>query len=171
MLSKTFSKMYNNKHFIANNLTSFYCKFWEFVRQFSNDLQIKYRYYEAKNTVFWKVFVLPPNNLRQFRFLFYLVGIANNLYVIWHLCLILRLAGTELKMAEDEINGDSDEIQEKSQKKTAKYDSGAADLEKVTDYAEEKEISTQDFSGVNFSHVLLIHFLNNNLILFRRLQR
>lgn len=51
-------------------------------------------------------------------------------------------------MAEDEVNGDSDEIQEKSQKKTAKYDSGAADLEKVTDYAEEKEISTQDFSGV-----------------------
>lgn len=51
-------------------------------------------------------------------------------------------------MADEEVNGESDEIQEKSQKKTAKYDSGAADLEKVTDYAEEKEISTQDFSGV-----------------------
>lgn len=51
-------------------------------------------------------------------------------------------------MADDEVNGDSDEIQEKSQKKTAKYDSGAADLEKVTDYAEEKEISAQDFAGV-----------------------
>ncbi|GLV42070.1 uncharacterized protein CBL_04971 [Carabus blaptoides fortunei] len=50
-------------------------------------------------------------------------------------------------MADDEVNGDSDEIQEKSQKKTAKYDSGAADLEKVTDYAEEKEISAQDFAG------------------------
>ncbi|VVC28528.1 Hypothetical protein CINCED_3A016518 [Cinara cedri] len=33
-------------------------------------------------------------------------------------------------------------------KKTVKYDSGAADLEKVTDYAEEKEvISTDDISG------------------------
>lgn len=51
-------------------------------------------------------------------------------------------------MADEEVNGESDEIQEKSQKKSAKYDSGAADLEKVTDYAEEKEISTQDFSGV-----------------------
>jgi len=36
-------------------------------------------------------------------------------------------------------------------KKTVKYDSGAADLEKVTDYAEEKEvISTDDISGVIF---------------------
>lgn len=36
-------------------------------------------------------------------------------------------------------------------KKTNKYDSGAADLEKVTDYAEEKEvISTDDISGVTF---------------------
>ncbi|KOC59886.1 Huntingtin-interacting protein K [Habropoda laboriosa] len=44
-------------------------------------------------------------------------------------------------MADNDVNGDSDEVQqEKSQKKTAKYDSGAADLEKVTDYAEEKEI-------------------------------
>ncbi|PNF26641.1 Huntingtin-interacting protein K [Cryptotermes secundus] len=55
-------------------------------------------------------------------------------------------------MADDEANGDiggdSDEVQqEKSQKKTAKYDSGAADLEKVTDYAEEKEIFTADLSG------------------------
>jgi NACalpha-BTF3-like transcription factor len=55
-------------------------------------------------------------------------------------------------MADDEANGDiggdSDEVQqEKSQKKIAKYDSGAADLEKVTDYAEEKEIFTADLSG------------------------
>ncbi|OAD59296.1 Huntingtin-interacting protein K [Eufriesea mexicana] len=48
-------------------------------------------------------------------------------------------------MADNDVNGDSDEVQqEKSQKKTAKYDSGAADLEKVTDYAEEKEISSSD---------------------------
>lgn len=49
------------------------------------------------------------------------------------------------------MNGDSDDVQqEKSQKKAAKYDSGAADLEKVTDYAEEKEISSSDgFSCVS----------------------
>ncbi|KYQ49927.1 Huntingtin-interacting protein K [Trachymyrmex zeteki] len=48
-------------------------------------------------------------------------------------------------MADDDVNGDSDDVQqEKSQKKAAKYDSGAADLEKVTDYAEEKEISSSD---------------------------
>lgn len=51
------------------------------------------------------------------------------------------------------MNGDSDDVQqEKSQKKAAKYDSGAADLEKVTDYAEEKEISSSDgFSCVSCS--------------------
>lgn len=54
-------------------------------------------------------------------------------------------------MADDDVNGDSDDVQqEKSQKKAAKYDSGAADLEKVTDYAEEKEISSSDgFSCVS----------------------
>ncbi|GBP58786.1 Huntingtin-interacting protein K [Eumeta japonica] len=51
-------------------------------------------------------------------------------------------------MADEEINGDTDDIQhDKAQKKTAKHDSGVADLEKVTDYAEEKEISSQDISG------------------------
>ncbi|XP_063990589.1 huntingtin-interacting protein K [Diachasmimorpha longicaudata] len=56
-------------------------------------------------------------------------------------------------MADEDINGDSDEVQqEKSQKKTAKYDSGAADLERVTDYAEEKEISSSD----GFSNALSI---------------
>lgn len=55
-------------------------------------------------------------------------------------------------MADEEINGDTDDIQvdkDKNQKKTAKHDSGVADLEKVTDYAEEKEISSQDISGVS----------------------
>ncbi|RZC34427.1 hypothetical protein BDFB_007652 [Asbolus verrucosus] len=51
-------------------------------------------------------------------------------------------------MADEEtVNGSSEELPEKSQKKTAKYDSAAADLEKVTDYAEEKEISTQNVAG------------------------
>lgn len=48
-------------------------------------------------------------------------------------------------MADEDVNGNSDEVQqEKSLKKTAKYDSGAADLEKVTDYAEEREISSSE---------------------------
>jgi hypothetical protein len=46
------------------------------------------------------------------------------------------------------IGGDFDDVQqEKSQKKIAIYDSGAADLEKITDYAEEKEVYTADLSG------------------------
>ena len=43
----------------------------------------------------------------------------------------------------------ANEEDEKPQKKVAKHDSGAADLEKVTDYAEEKEISSQDIIGVS----------------------
>lgn len=66
-------------------------------------------------------------------------------------------------MADDDVNGDSDEVQqEKSQKKAAKYDSGAADLEKVTDYAEEKEISSSDgFSCVSYS-LCTVHTVRNS---------
>lgn len=49
---------------------------------------------------------------------------------------------------EEEVNGDSDELQQdsdKSQKKSAKHDSGASDLEKVTDFMEEKEIKHSEF--------------------------
>lgn len=51
-------------------------------------------------------------------------------------------------MADEDINEDSDEaqIEDESAKKVVKHDSGAADLEKVTDYAEEKEIATSDVS-------------------------
>lgn len=55
-------------------------------------------------------------------------------------------------MADDELNGDSDEAQQtgNTQKKTEKkHDSGAADLEKVTDYAEEKEISSSEDISVS----------------------
>ncbi|KAF7995745.1 hypothetical protein HCN44_006852 [Aphidius gifuensis] len=48
-------------------------------------------------------------------------------------------------MADEDNNGDSDELQQEIiQKRIAKYDSGAADLERVTDYAEEKEITSSD---------------------------
>ncbi|KAF0714325.1 huntingtin-interacting protein K [Aphis craccivora] len=56
--------------------------------------------------------------------------------------------------AEPVVNGvggtdeQTDNVDDVNSKKTVKYDSGAADLEKVTDYAEEKEvISTDDISG------------------------
>ncbi|XP_064471671.1 huntingtin-interacting protein K-like [Ornithodoros turicata] len=49
-------------------------------------------------------------------------------------------------MADDTEDTGGDEDQ-KPQKKVAKHDSGAADLEKVTDYAEDKEIRTQDIMG------------------------
>uniref|UniRef100_A0A0C9SAB2 Putative huntingtin-interacting protein k n=1 Tax=Amblyomma americanum TaxID=6943 RepID=A0A0C9SAB2_AMBAM len=46
-------------------------------------------------------------------------------------------------MSDDTEDAGGDE-QQKPQKKVAKHDSGAADLEKVTDYAEDKEIRSQD---------------------------
>lgn len=41
------------------------------------------------------------------------------------------------------------ELNEKKKAKERKHDSGAADLERVTDYAEEREISASDISGVS----------------------
>lgn len=49
----------------------------------------------------------------------------------------------------DQVNGD-DDVQDKKSKKVAKHDGGVADLERVTDYAEEKELSSADISNVNF---------------------
>ena len=43
---------------------------------------------------------------------------------------------------------DIDKPQEKGQKKSAKHNSGAADLEKVTDFAEEREVLPQDITNV-----------------------
>lgn len=71
-------------------------------------------------------------------------------------------------MADEEINGDTDDIQhdkDKTQKKTAKHDSGVADLEKVTDYAEEMEISSQDISGVSIFVNVKNLFLNKYQVL------
>lgn len=51
---------------------------------------------------------------------------------------------------EEENNGviNDDEVQDKKSKKVAKHDGGVADLERVTDYAEEKELSSADISNV-----------------------
>lgn len=49
----------------------------------------------------------------------------------------------------EEIENGTDDVQDKKLiKKTAKHDGGAADLERVTDYAEEKEISS-DITNVS----------------------
>lgn len=53
----------------------------------------------------------------------------------------------------EEVNGGED-VQDKKSKKTAKHDGGVADLERVTDYAEEKELSSADISNVNYAHIL-----------------
>lgn len=73
--------------------------------------------------------------------------------------------------AEPTVNGSggpeeqTDGADDVNSKKTNKYDSGAADLEKVTDYAEEKEvISTDDISGVIFSRCCLHLIFMTNVI-------
>lgn len=45
-------------------------------------------------------------------------------------------------------NGTDEAQDKKSAKKAAKHDGGVADLERVTDYAEEKELSSADISNV-----------------------
>ncbi|XP_067615137.1 huntingtin-interacting protein K [Eurosta solidaginis] len=50
-------------------------------------------------------------------------------------------------MSEPEINGTEEDVQDKKQKKQTRHDGGAADLERVTDYAEEKEISAAHISS------------------------
>lgn len=54
-------------------------------------------------------------------------------------------------MTEETIdqNGTDDVQDKKSNKKVAKHDGGVADLERVTDYAEEKELSSADISNVS----------------------
>lgn len=55
----------------------------------------------------------------------------------------------------EEVNGGED-VQDKKLKKTAKHDGGVADLERVTDYAEEKELSSADISNVNCALIYLL---------------
>lgn len=54
----------------------------------------------------------------------------------------------------ENVNGQPDDVQDRKQKK---HDSGAADLEKVTDWTEESEIS-KDFSNVNKLKFKLIFY-------------
>lgn len=52
-------------------------------------------------------------------------------------------------------NGTDEASQDKKSKKVAKHDGGVADLERVTDYAEEKELSSADISNVSETPFLL----------------
>nr|XP_029718000.1 huntingtin-interacting protein K-like [Aedes albopictus] len=49
----------------------------------------------------------------------------------------------------EEVNGvdETTAADKQKQKKASKHDSGAADLERVTDYAEEKEISSKEITN------------------------
>jgi hypothetical protein len=91
-----------------------------------------------------------------------------------------RPARTELvndyhnnKMAgKDGVQSDNEEeIQDAPQaKKPAKHDSvGAADLEKVTDYAEEMEISSQGIGDVSKTRPAFGHFLVSFSVSYRML--
>ncbi len=51
-------------------------------------------------------------------------------------------------MSQNEVDHDADDLESNSAVPRAKkHDSGAADLERVTDYAEEKEITGQRLSN------------------------
>lgn len=50
--------------------------------------------------------------------------------------------------SNEPVNGTEEDVQDKKSKKLAKHDGGVADLERVTDYAEEKELSSADISNV-----------------------
>ena len=57
-------------------------------------------------------------------------------------------------------NGVDSDCEDKPQKRQVKHDSGAADLEKVTDYVEDSEISSQNIAEVRAACVtglLLCH--------------
>lgn len=51
---------------------------------------------------------------------------------------------------DTEVNG-ADEVLDKKQKKATRHDGGAADLEQITDYVEEKEISAEHISSVSLT--------------------
>lgn len=62
----------------------------------------------------------------------------------------------------ENVNG-QDDVQDKKQKK---HDSGAADLERVTDWTEEKEIAS-DFSQVVFKKFIKINYFHGFRLSFR----
>lgn len=64
-----------------------------------------------------------------------------------------------------EESGDTEDVSKPVAKKVAKHDSGAADLEKVTDFEEEREISSEGIAGV--SNHFALNFVNNFQLIFK----
>ena len=63
---------------------------------------------------------------------------------------------------EERVAEINDDDSSNKGKKSAKYDSSAADLEKVTDYVEESEISSKDIGEVKLNaSVCQIYFFSN----------
>ena len=79
------------------------------------------------------------------------IGISPTLQIVWrHVGEAPCICTPEVNMAAEEENIDmEDETPKEKGKKAAKHDSGAADLEKVTDYVEETEISSQNMADVS----------------------
>lgn len=61
---------------------------------------------------------------------------------------IFLVKAVKLIMSTENLNG-QDDVQDVQDKKQKKHDSGAADLERVTDFMEESEISNDFISNVN----------------------
>ena len=56
--------------------------------------------------------------------------------------------------AEEEVHeNDQDSVKGSKARKAAKHDSGAADLEKVTDFVEEYEISANSIQDVSYDFI------------------
>lgn len=84
-----------------------------------------------------------------------------------HFC--ARTRGYTIIMAAEEEPVDLEEnenLQESKTKKSAKHDSGAADLEKVTDYVEEAEISSKNLDYVSYCFDFLSNAIDINSELF-----
>ena len=64
------------------------------------------------------------------------------------------------KSGDDGTNGVASDSEQKPQKRQVKHDSGAADLEKVTDYMEDSEISSQNIAEVRHLTRLSLHLMN-----------
>ncbi len=71
---------------------------------------------------------------------------------------------------EETLELEEDSPVENKGKKVAKHDSGAADLEKVTDYVEEAEISSQDISNVRVTEYRPPHMAKLNVWIFSVLE-
>jgi len=82
-------------------------------------------------------------------------------------------SSAQAQQGEDQEHDDITEESEKNARKNKekKHDAGAADLERVTDYAEETEISASDISAVRFHEfsITLYDWLWKARIAFPRL--